>query len=65
MPAYDTAGRAVAVVTGLTVDHRGRMVAAMAIGQGPAVILDSDASQVRANIVSTLADLEDVRRSGR
>jgi hypothetical protein len=61
--AFDTSGRPVAVVTGLTVNQHGKTVAAMAIGQGPTVVLDGDASQIRTNIVSTLADLEDARRT--
>lgn len=63
--AFDTAGKTVPVVTGLTVDHGGRTVAALAIGHGPSVILDGDASQIRTNIVSTLADLEDAQRADR
>jgi hypothetical protein len=62
---YDTAGKPVPVVTGLTIDRDGKTVAALAIGDGPSAILDGDASQIRANIVATLADLEDARRAGR
>lgn len=65
VPGYDTTGRAVVIVTGLTIDHQGRTVAAMAIGQGPTVILDGDASQLKVNIASTLEDLADARQAGR
>jgi hypothetical protein len=63
-PGYDTAGRAVVIVTGLTVDHQGRTVAAMAIGQGPTVVLNDDLSQLKVNIACTLQDLEDARQAG-
>lgn len=62
--AFDTTGRRVPIVTGLTTSE-GRVVAAMAVADGPSVILDGSASQVRANIVATLADLDDARRAGR
>lgn len=62
--AFDTTGRRVPIVTGLTTSE-GRMVAVMAIADGPSVILDGDASQVRTNIVQTLEDLSDARRAGR
>jgi hypothetical protein len=63
--AFDTTGRSVAIVTGLTVDSHGRTVAAMAIGDGPSVILDGDTSQLKVNLTSTIEDLKDARRAGR
>jgi hypothetical protein len=63
--AYDTAGGQVPVVTGLTIDRYGKTVAALAIGDGPSAVLDGDASQLRANLVATLADLDDARQAGR
>ena len=62
---YDTTGKPVPVVTGLTVDRDGKTVAAIAIGNGPSAILDGDASQIRTDIVSTIQDLKDARRAGR
>ena len=55
VPAYDTTGRAVAIVTGLTVDHRGRTVAVLAVGDGPSVILEGDISELHANIAAAIA----------
>lgn len=67
----DTAGKKVAVVTGLTRDREGRLVAALAIGDGPTAILQmagdgSFLSELRVNIASSVADLNDAdRRAGR
>ena len=60
---FDTTGRRVAIVTGLTIDQAGQPVAAIAIGDGPTAILDGDADQLRLAIGDTLADLE--KRRGR
>ncbi|MFB9687723.1 hypothetical protein [Amycolatopsis plumensis] len=62
--AFDTTGRRIPIVTGLTTSE-GRTVAVLAVADGPSVILDGDASQLRTNIVQTLEDLKDARRAGR
>lgn len=62
---YDTTGRRVPIVTGLTIDQAGRPVAAIAIGDGPTAILDGDASQLRANLAATAEDQATRERRGR
>lgn len=65
----DTMGQAVPVSTGLTKDRDGRLVAVIAIGDGPSAILhepDSAAlNDLQQNIAETLGCLDETRKSSR
>jgi len=66
----DTTGQAVPVVTGLTTDRYGNLVAALAIGNGPTAIFQSAEggsflSDLRVNLARTAEDHEDaIRKAG-
>lgn len=67
--AETTTGQPVDLVTGITRDprHPGRMVGAIAVDDGPSVVLRldgevSNGTQVSENIRRTLADLKTVER---
>jgi hypothetical protein len=62
--AFDSTGRRAPIVTGPPTSE-GRTVAALAVADGPSVILAGSASQLRTNIVQNLEDLENARRAGR
>lgn len=67
----DTTGQAVPVVTGLTTDRYGKVVAALAIGNGPTAIFrfapddGSFLADLRVNLARTVEDHEDaIRQAG-
>ncbi|SEC95530.1 hypothetical protein SAMN04489727_5743 [Amycolatopsis tolypomycina] len=62
----DSTGTELPVITGVTTDHRGRLVGAMAIGDGPTAVLEppDDGSvhgQISLNAMMTLLDVEELR----
>lgn len=71
----DTTGKRIAVTTGVTTDHRGRLVGALAVGDGPSAVLQQPGdggvqAQISVNAMATLLDVEELqareqRRSGR
>ncbi len=59
MLTHDTAGKRVLVTTGLTTNHKGQLVAAMAIGDGATAILLPDMRiNVAVNMLETIQDAE-------
>ena len=62
-------GRTISVWTGLTPDpnsDNGRMVAVLAVDDGPTLILgDDDTRLLQANLASLDEDLQDSRQAGR
>lgn len=57
-------GEQVPIVTGWTPDlHTGAPVMVMAVGDGPTLVLDGDAAQLRVNIAASEEDLK--QRRGR
>lgn len=65
----DTMGRAVPVSTGLTKDSDGRLVAAIAIGDGPSAIIpvpgDDASKDLRQNVADALGGLGEAEQAGR
>lgn len=62
----DTTGKQVAVTTGVTTDQDGRLVAVLAVGDGPSAVLDrqgdgSVQGQVSINAIQTLLDLGELQ----
>lgn len=62
----DTTGAKVAVFTGVVTDQHGRLVAVLAVGNGPSVVLNraEDGSvhgQVSLNAMVTLLDVEEMQ----
>lgn len=62
----DTTGTPVAVITGVTTDQDGRVVAVLAVGDGPSAVLDQPAGdcahgKVGLNVVHALLDVEERR----
>lgn len=68
---YDTMGRAVPVTTGLTKDREGRLVAVLAVDDGPSTILYSGEglsealSDLQKNIAAARTALDETRKPGR
>lgn len=63
----DTMGRTVPVTTGLTKDGDGRLVAVIAIGDGPSAILHEpgdNSGDLQKNIAQTLSALDETRKPG-
>lgn len=65
---HDTMGRAVPVTTGVTRDRDGRLVTAIAIGDGPSALvpfgIDDLSCELQQNIADTLAALHEMRQAG-
>ncbi|MEU0531960.1 hypothetical protein [Amycolatopsis tolypomycina] len=62
----DTTGKEQTVVTGVTTDEHGRLVGALAVGDGPSAVLDRQGSgsvqgQVSINAIQTLLDVEELQ----
>lgn len=66
---YDTMGRAVPVSTRLTKDGNGRLVAVIAVGEGPSAILYSGEefsevlTDLQENIAAARTALDETRKS--